>query len=70
MFYSLLLNPDDRTIYIVCDPEGCHGKTFLCVYLLNYHNAFVCQLMKSSDILFQYNNESIICIDMPRLRVN
>lgn len=63
---DLLLNPDDRTIYIMCDPEGNHGKTFLCVYLFNYHKAFICGLMKSSDILFQYNNESIICFDMPR----
>ncbi len=63
---DLLLKPDDRTIYIVCDPEGNHGKTFLCNYLEDYHNAFVCGLMKSSDILYQYNNETIICIDMPR----
>ena len=63
---ELLLKPDDRTIYIMCDPIGNHGKTFLCNYLEDYHNAFVCGLMKSSDILYQYNNEPIICIDMPR----
>lgn len=63
---ELLTKPDDRTIYIVCDPVGNHGKTFLCNYLEDYHNAFVCGLMKSSDILYQYNNETIICIDMPR----
>lgn len=63
---DLLKKPDPRTIYIVCDPIGNKGKSYLCNYLEDFENAFVTTPMKTADILLQYNNEPIVAIDMPR----
>lgn len=57
---------DDRTIYWVYDPEGNTGKTFLSKYLLTNYNAFYFRPAKGTDILYQYNNQTIIILDIPR----
>lgn len=57
---------DDRTIYWVYDPEGNTGKTYLSKYLLTNYNAFYFRPAKGTDILYQYNNQTIIILDIPR----
>lgn len=58
--------PDDRTIHWIYDEKGGKGKTYLSKYLVSNHGAFYASPMKSSDILYLYNNERIFIYDIPR----
>lgn len=57
---------DDRKIIWVYDRDGGKGKTYLSKYLMANKGAFYCTPMKSSDILYMYNNEDIFIYDIPR----
>lgn len=57
---------DDRTIHWVYDKEGGKGKTYLCKYLVANKDAFYFSPSKSQDILYAYNNQTIILYDIPR----
>lgn len=59
--------PDQRKIHTYIDPRGGMGKTELCKYLIQHHNAFYAK-GKSSDILYAFskNITKIIVFDIPR----
>ena len=57
--------PDDRTIIWICDPTGGIGKTFLSKYLYS-RGAFVICPSRGTDVMYAYNNETIIVYDIPR----
>lgn len=57
---------DDRSIYWVYDDEGGIGKTFISKYLVSNYKAFYFRPAKGADILYTYNNQEIVILDIPR----
>lgn len=63
-----------RRVSVFLDPKGCHGKTFLSVYLYERGRALVVPRASttaeklSAYICSAYNGEEYIIIDIPRSR--
>lgn len=70
-FQKLILDicrskPHDRHIYWLYDEHGNIGKSTLFNYLISYHNAFLSEGGKTSDVAYSYNNQPIVLFDFPR----
>lgn len=63
---ELLNNQNDRQILWIYDNNGNTGKTYLNKYLHLHQNAYVTKGTKASDIIYKYNNEQIISINISR----
>lgn len=60
------LEPDDRHIIWVYDPEGGIGKTRLARWLVDNYNAFYTNGGRSIDITYSYNHQHIVIFDFVR----
>jgi len=61
-----LLEQDDRKVDVYVDYVGGKGKTVLSKYLIHTHNAFLCTGGKTADIMYAYQNQSIVVFDLAR----
>lgn len=64
--YKELISQNDRQVLWIFDEDGGKGKTVLSNYLIDCHNAFLCNGGKMSDISYAYNNEKYVVFDLPR----
>lgn len=58
--------PDTRKIHWVYDKEGNKGKSYLSKYLQIHKDVYYITGGKQNDILYGYNNQSIIIYDLAR----
>ena len=58
--------PDDRSVHWFIDRIGNSGKSYMCGYLQNHHDAFVSTGGKVADVAHAYNKEPIVIFDLPR----
>lgn len=59
--------PDNRKVHWYWDSKGNVGKSFLSRFLCAKYDVYYVTGGKSQDILYGYNNQSIIVYDLPRV---
>lgn len=66
--YTKTLQQNDRQITFCIDPVGAKGKTTLCKWIYQKHkgDVFICSGGKYQDILYAYQGESWVIMDLPR----
>ena len=58
--------PDGRTINWIWEEKGNIGKSYIGDYIVSNHNAFHITGGKKADILYAYEGQETIIIDLPR----
>ena len=64
--WKKLKDQDNRTVLFVVDEKGGAGKSTLTTWLGMKHGAFCPDGGKRADIMYAFENQSIVCIDMAR----
>lgn len=62
----VLTIPDKRTVNWYWDERGNIGKTYLTKFLVANHGAYLVTGGKQADILYAYNNEPVVVLDIAR----
>lgn len=64
----LLLEPDDRSIVWIYDPDGGNGKTKFVLHMVDNYGAARFNSGKESDIAYSYADEKIVLFDFQRAK--